>query len=75
MGERTLGTLYDPDGTIAFLGIDVNSKVNNRLKVIYHKRNGLKTKLYYRKRLNVLNACRRSSTKLKNMIKDIHNRI
>ena len=25
MGERTFGTLYDPDGTIAFLGTDVNT--------------------------------------------------
>jgi len=75
MGERTFGTLYDPDGTIAFLGTDVNSKVKNRLKVIYQKRNGLKTKLSYKKRLKVLNACRRSSAKLKNMIKEMHNRL
>lgn len=75
MGERTFGTLYDPDGTIALLGTDVNSKVKNRLKVIYQKRNGLKTKLSCRKRLKVLNACRRSSTKLKNMIKEMHNRL
>ena len=75
MGERTFGTLYDPDGTIAFLGTDVNTKVKNRLKVIYQKRNGLKTKLSYKKKLRVLNACRRSSAKLKNMIKDMHNKL
>lgn len=38
MGERTFGTLYDPDGTIAFLGTDANTKVKNRLRVIYQKR-------------------------------------
>ena len=75
MGERTFGTLYDPDGTIGFLGTDVNTKVKNRLRVIYQKRNGLKTKLSYRKRIKVLNSCRRSSTKLKNMIKEMHNRL
>ena len=75
MGERTFGTLYDPDGTIAFLGTDVNTKVKNRLKVIYQKRNGLKTNLSYRKRIKVLKACRRASAKLKNMIKEMHNRL
>lgn len=75
MGERTFGTLYDPDGTIAFLGTDVNSKVKNRLRVIYKKRNGLKTKLSYKKRSRVLRACRRASIKLKNMIKDMHRRV
>ena len=75
MGERTFGTLYDPDGTIAFLGTDVNTKVKNRLKVIYQKRNGLKTNLSYRKRIKVLNACRRASAKMKNMIKEMHNRL
>lgn len=75
MGERTFGTLYDPDGTIAFLGTDVNSKVKNRLRVIYKKRNGLKTKLSSEKRSRVLRACRRASTKLKNMIKDMHRRV
>lgn len=75
MGERTFGTLYDPDGTIAFLGTDVNSKMKNRLRVIYKKRKGLKTKLFYKKRSRVLRACRRASTKLKNMIKDMHRRV
>ena len=75
MGERTFGTLYDPDGKIAFLGTDVNTKVKNRLKVICQKRNGLKTNLSYRKRSKVLKACRRASAKLKNMIKEMHNRL
>lgn len=38
MGERKFGTLYDHDGTIVFVGTDVNSKVKNRLQVIYKKR-------------------------------------
>jgi IS605 OrfB family transposase len=75
MGERTFGTLYDPDGTIAFLGTDVNTKVKNRLRVIYKKRNGLKTKSSYKKRSRILKACRRASAKLKNMIKDMHHRV
>lgn len=75
MRKTTFGTLYDPNGIIAFLGTVVNPKVKNRLWVIYKKRNGLKMKLSYRKGLKDSNACRRSSTKLKNMIKDMHNRL
>lgn len=75
MGERTFGTLYDPDGTIAFIGTDVNTKVKNRLRVIYKKRNGLKSKMSYKKRSRILKACRRASSKMKNMIKDMHHRV
>lgn len=46
----------------------------NRLRVIYKKRNGLKTKLSYKKRSRI-RACWRASTKLKNMIKDMHRRV
>ena len=75
MGERTFGTLYDPDGTIAFLGTDANQRVKNRLKVVYKLRNGLKTKLPLWKRKKILKAVRRASAKLKNLIKDMHHRI
>lgn len=75
MGERTFGTLYDPDGTIAFLGTDANDRVKKRLRVIYKLRNGLKTKLVLWKKRRVLKAIRRASAKLKNLIKEMHNRI
>jgi len=73
MGERTFGTLYDPDGTIAFLGTDANERVKKRLRVIHKLRNGLKTKLTSWKRTRVLRAVRRASAKLKNLIKEMHN--
>lgn len=75
MGERTFGTLYDPDGTIAFLGTDANERVKKRLRVIHKLRNGLKTKLALWKKRRVLKAVRRASAKLKNLIKEMHNRI
>ena len=75
MGERTFGTLYDPDGTIAFLGTDANDKVKSRLRVIYKLRNGLKTKLTRNKRIRILKACKRASAKLRNLIKEMHNRL
>jgi putative transposase len=75
MGERTFGTLYDPDGSIAALGTDVQKKVKNKLRVIYKLRNGLKTKNTSKKKSSILKAISRASAKLKNMIKDMHHRI
>jgi len=75
MGERTFGTMYDPDGTIAFLGTDANKRVKQRLRVIWKLRNGLKTKLITSKKRRVKKAVRRASAKLKNLIKDMHHRL
>lgn len=75
MGERTFGTLYDPDGTIAFLGTDANKRVKQRLRVVWKLRNGLKTKHSASKKRRVKKAVRRASAKLKNLIKDMHHRL
>jgi len=77
MGERTFGTLYDPDGTIAFLGTDVNKKVKDILKIIYKKKKALKKsyKLEKRKKISLFKSWRKSSLKLKNLIKEMHHRV
>lgn len=77
MGERTFGTLYDPDGTIAFLGTDVNEKVKSILRIIYKKKKTLKKsyKLDNRKRISLFKSWRKSSLKLKNLIKEMHHRV
>lgn len=76
MGERTFGSLYDPDGMIALIGTDVNEKVKNRLKFMWKlscalKRQDLSPKL----RSRIMKAKERASAKLKNMIKELHHRV
>ena len=76
MGERTFGTLYDPSGTIASIGMNVQRRVNDRLNISWKITNALKRDDFsMKKRKKLEKRKRKASNKLKNMIKDMHHKV